>query len=250
MLSRTRKGADALAPRAVPDEPKLPVTKSHIDALNDHLDLSDPFDCAVWAAALTAWKGCTRLGEIILPSQSQFDPTRNVLRRSPRTTGTAINDHSWISIFIPYTKTKKFAGDWVTLTSSADSTDPLSAIQHHLDINHGIPEDAPLFAFRSETPKGWTALDRNKFMSRCNAIWESKGLQTVLGHSFRIGGATHLLLSGVDPWVVMKQGRWSSKAFLRYWRNIEEILPLFIGDSLDNFRSLKQSMSRLASAIV
>lgn len=84
-------------------------------------------------------------------------------------------------------------------------------------------------------------------MHRCNDIWTREGLQTVLGHSFRIGGATKLLLSRVDPWIVMKQGRWSSKAFLRYWRNIEEILPLFIGDSLDGFRSLKDSMSRLAS---
>ncbi|KAK0467798.1 DNA breaking-rejoining enzyme [Desarmillaria tabescens] len=246
MLLRTKKGADTLAPHPCPEEPKLPVTQKHIDTLHKHLDLSDPFDCAVWAAALTAWKGCTRLGEILLASPSQFDPTRNVLRRSPRTTGTAANNHSWISIFIPYTKTKKYQGDWVTLTSAADPTDPLSAIQHHLDVNSDIPDDAPLFAFRSgET--AWTALDRKKFMTRCNSIWEAEGLQTVLGHSFRIGGATFLLLSGVDPWVVMKQGRWSSKAFLRYWRSIEEILPLFIGDSLDNFRSLKESMSRLAS---
>lgn len=66
------------------------------------------------------------------------------------------------------------------------------------------------------------------------------------GHGFRIGGTTHLLLHGVDPWVVMKQGRWSSAAFLLYWRNVEEILPLFIGDSLDTLNSLKDSVARLS----
>ncbi|PBK81214.1 hypothetical protein ARMGADRAFT_1091504 [Armillaria gallica] len=152
ILARTKKGADVLAPRVVPEEPKLPVTKKHIDTLNKHLDLSDPFDCAVWAAALTAWKGCTRLGEILLASSSQSDPARNVLRRSPRTTGLAANNHSWISIFIPYTKTRKFLGNWITLTSSTDPADPLSAFQHHLEVNHGIPDDAdePPGSVRSE----------------------------------------------------------------------------------------------------
>ncbi len=111
VLARTKKDADALAPINPCSAPRLPVTTNHIDALEKHLDLANPLDAAIWAAALTAWKGCTRLGEIMLPSASQFDPTRNVLRGSPRTTGIAANNHSWISIFIPYTKTKKYAGD-------------------------------------------------------------------------------------------------------------------------------------------
>jgi hypothetical protein len=69
------------------------------------------------------------------------------------------------------------------------------------------------------------------------------------GHGLRIGGTTHLLLRGVDPWVVMKQGRWSSSAFLLYCRNVEEILPLFIGDSLDTFTSPKDSVACLARSI-
>jgi hypothetical protein len=69
------------------------------------------------------------------------------------------------------------------------------------------------------------------------------------GHGLRIGGTTHLLLHGVDPWIIIKQVRWTSTAFLLYWRNVEEILPLFIGDSLDTFTSLKASVSRLAKSI-
>ncbi|SJL05228.1 uncharacterized protein ARMOST_08594 [Armillaria ostoyae] len=48
ILSQTRKGADAFIPHAASDEPKLLVIKNYIDALSDYLDLSDPFDCAVW----------------------------------------------------------------------------------------------------------------------------------------------------------------------------------------------------------
>lgn len=40
-------------------------------------------------------------------------------------------------------------------------------------------------------------------------------------------GTTHLLLPGVDPFIVMVQGRRSSHASLAYWRRCEEII-LFI----------------------
>jgi hypothetical protein len=43
-------------------------------------------------------------------------------------------------------------------------------------------------------------------MAHCNEVWLASGLDRMMGHSFRIGGTTHLLVSGVDPWVVMKQG--------------------------------------------
>lgn len=72
-------------------------------------------------------------------------------------------------------------------------------------------------------------------MDRCNEVWKACGLPEMTGHSFRIGGATYLLLLGTHPDVVAMQGGWESRAFLDYWRRIESILPLFIafGDSLD-----------------
>jgi hypothetical protein len=69
------------------------------------------------------------------------------------------------------------------------------------------------------------------FLSRCNEIWIAAGLPDMPGHSFRIGGATHLLLMGTPPDIVAVQGRWKSRAFLEYWRRIESILPLFLSSS-------------------
>jgi hypothetical protein len=51
-------------------------------------------------------------------------------------------------------------------------------------------------------------------------------LAHVLGHSFCIGGAIELLLTGVPPEVVAAIGGWTSLAFLLYWRRMEEILPM------------------------
>ena len=63
------------------------------------------------------------------------------------------------------------------------------------------------------------------------------------GHSFQIGGMTHHLVSGVDPWVVMIIGHWSLNAFLLYWCRVEEILPNFISEVYDSVELLTSCMS-------
>jgi len=69
-------------------------------------------------------------------------------------------------------------------------------------------------------------LTKVAFLSRCNQIWTASGYPRTTGHSFRIGGTTELLTSGVPPDVVKSMGRWSSDSFLRYWRDLETIAPL------------------------
>lgn len=66
------------------------------------------------------------------------------------------------------------------------------------------------------------------FMARCNEVWVEAGLPDMPGHGYRIGGATHLLLMGIAPDIVAVLGRWKSRAFLDYWRQISSILPLFL----------------------
>jgi hypothetical protein len=95
----------------------------------------------------------------------------------------------------------------------------------HLSLNK-IPPELPLFSFHS--PQGIRCLTKRKLLARCNEIWSAAGIPTASGHSFRIGGTTELLLAGVSPSVVQSLGRWSSDAFLRYWRSLELIAPLHI----------------------
>ena len=78
------------------------------------------------------------------------------------------------------------------------------------------------------------------FLARCNKVWAKDGLSSIKGHGFRIGGTTHLLL-GVNPWVVMVQGRWSSQAFLGYWCKCKEIL-LFVSFSFQSHDSILTTM--------
>jgi hypothetical protein len=214
--------------------------------LRKHLDLSNTFDAAIWAVASIAWCACCRLGELIIDSPTVFDPLHHVSRSTQVIRSVASNKHKSISFKIPFSKTKLNQGEWIQLTEFPGLLDPTSAFEHHLVVNSDVPITAPLFSFT--TPSGWSPLLRKWLLARCNNLWRSNGLPTIQGHGFRIGGTTHLLTSGVDPWVVMKQGRWSSKSFLAYWRNIEEILPLFIGDSLDKNQSIHDSIQKIAHA--
>ena len=88
--------------------------------------------------------------------------------------------------------------------------------QHHPNL--------PLLAH--STPSGPRMLMKATFLARCNQIWTTSGYPGMTGHSFRIGGTTELLTSGIPPDVVKSIGRWSSDSFLRYWRDLETTAPL------------------------
>ncbi|KAF9049601.1 hypothetical protein BDZ89DRAFT_1242709 [Hymenopellis radicata] len=239
ILRRTKKGAAALAPASGVRPQRLPVTHKHMLALRKHLDYG-----SVWAVATLTWCSCSRLGEFLLSAGKQFDPKFHIHAACPRHFGISSNGHRWLNLFVPFTKTRRYKGDWISVTASNDEINAVSALENHLSINTPVP-DSPLFWYKDSDGRRMR-LDKDIFMTRCNGIWALEELEAALGHSFRIGGTTHLLLLGVEPWIVMKQGRWSSKAFLLYWRKVEEILPLFIGDSMDKMSSIKASLARLS----
>ena len=229
MLKQTRKGVRKLVPATSKRRKRPPVTVEHMYALRSGLDLTNSFDAAVWAIACVAFWSCCRLGELVVPSRNTFDSVKHVARSAPLSFS-SINETRFATLHIPWTKTTLVEGADISITARKDPSCPVSALEHHLRCNSSIPAHAPFFAF-STAAGGWAPMTRDWFLHRCNKIWVAAGLPDMPGHGFRIGGATHLLLSGVPPDIVATQGRWLSRAFLEYWRWIESILPLFISTS-------------------
>lgn len=175
------------------------------------------------------------LGELVIPSPNLFDPLKHVSRAVlPLAVFILPNSSRAASFHIPWTKTTKEEGATISITARPHRTCPLAALEQHTIVNANVPPNAPLFAYRTST--GWSPLTRQDFISRCNGVWTAQGFPPMPGHAFRIGGATELLLQGVHPDVVSSQGRWTSRSFLKYWRRIETILPLFISSSINNDR--------------
>jgi hypothetical protein len=110
-----------------------------------------------------------------------------------------------------------------TLLSVSNSH--LQTLWAHLAINIPGPSDL-LFSYRHGSSH--LPLVRAKFLSRCNSVWLQNGFPAITGHSFRIGGTTELLVRGVPPDIVKMLSRWSSDSFLRYWRHLDSIAPLYV----------------------
>ena len=101
-----------------------------------------------------------------------------------------------------------------------------------MQVNSHVPPSAPLFTYETKNGK-FAPMKCHYFMDHCTEIWAAEGLKPLNGHAFRIGGTMHLLVLGVDLFVVMVQGHWKSNAFLEYWCHCKDILPNMIGLALD-----------------
>lgn len=219
-LSRVLNGVHNLTPASSIRPKRLPVSLQALETLTLYLNWSDPFDAAVIACACTAFWGQCRLGELLPSSSSHLSthslPSRNSLRH------TTTNHSAWI-LHLPTTKTHR-RGQEVALVHQRGPTSPICALQNHLLTNKGH-RNSLLFTFNHHNTT--RALTPKSFMERCNQIWKHTRYPLLTGHSFRIGGTTHLLISKVPPDVVKAMGRWSSDAFLRYWRSVDQIAPLY-----------------------
>lgn len=235
ILTRTRMGASRLVPVSAKRAKRPPVTIDHMETLFESLDHDNPKDVAIWAIAAIAFWSCCRLQE--LTTDGEFLEYKHVSRGTSCTFGKTKSTSSSISnefasLRIPWSKTTTNAGATISITARRGSAlCPLRALKRHLEINANVPDHAPFFAYSGVDDEGnssWSFLNKSKLMEECNRIWVDNALQPMPGHSFRIGGATYLLLLGTHPDIVANQGRWASRAFLGYWRDIESILPLFI----------------------
>lgn len=208
----------ASRPLANKNPPRPPVTIEMLLALANKLDLQKPFDICVFACAACAFWGLARLGEL-LPTTYNFSHNP-----PPFPTPLSITQGSQdsLKVRLPWTKVKKWSGEDIYLTIQDNASDPVKALQKHLAINQ-FPETTILFSYKDVY--GFSALLKYQFLARCNEIWSSCGLTRTSGHSFRIGGTSHLLLCGVHPDIIKKSGRWSSDSFLRYWRNLDTVIP-------------------------
>lgn len=210
-----------IAKRAPPSQPpRPPVTREMLNALHEHLPTSSPMNACILAAADVAfWTQC-RLGELLSARTGTFNSDLIPLRQHLGLPSTRQGSRG---LHLPWTKTKKSQGDDTVVLRQRGPCDPVAALDRHLRLNN-VPRKSPLFSYRHGA--GWRYLTKQQLVRACNTVWSKAGHAHVPGHSFRIGGTTELLASGVNPLVVKKMGRWSSDAFLRYWRMLETVIPL------------------------
>ncbi|TRM56173.1 hypothetical protein BD626DRAFT_414560 [Schizophyllum amplum] len=223
MLELALRGAQNNTPASSRQKKRPPITLEMLCMLVAKLR-RDAMDAAIFYAACTAFYGQLRLGELLPASVKieRFDNSRNPCGRDIE----VLNHHGSYALHLPYTKVAKGVGEEAVLTAQDGLICPVRALLQHLKLN-AIGKDTPLASYiRGDGVR--VALTSNVLLRRCNEVWAAEGLPRYTGHSFRIGGTTHLLLCGINPDVVRAAGRWSSSSFLRYWRAVPMLATLHI----------------------
>lgn len=219
-LERTLKGVDSRTPPSSIQAERAPVREEHLQILQvrTRQHPNDGFLRCRNAAAFVMFYSQMRAGEAL----SKNPDVNKYESQLPRVKDLALpNDRGARILRLPKTKTQRVRGDQVIISPLTLSTSPTWAIRRHIEVNN-LGNNDPLFAFRDANGR-LQALTKKAFLRSCNEDWKSHNVPRMTGHCFRIGGTTHYLLSGVSPDIVKALGRWRSDAFLRYWRNIEEL---------------------------
>lgn len=192
--------------------PKTALTLSDLCEFATRLDLRYFEHSRDWCACLFAFFGLLRINEYM----------GGGLRHQHVTVTSA-----GVDLTVLYSKTTQTAAV-VSLTRRDDHLCPVRAYQHLLESTRhaGLPHEGstPVFLTRTYPSPGdkcrvAVMLDV-EFISRVRTLISSayphRDATCYAGHSFRRGGASALLLAGVDPASIQRHGRWASDAWRKY----------------------------------
>ena len=131
-----------------------------------------------------------------------------------------------VDLTVPRSKTSN-APVVISLAARDDVLCPARAYRHLRGALAcvGLPYAAasPVFLTRWRLPDGTergAAMTDTEFIQRIRSLisitFPERDLSRYAGHSFRRGGASALLLAGVDPASIQRHGRWTSDAWRKY----------------------------------
>ena len=192
---------------------KRPISPEILQKMLSVLDLADPLDACVWAAALVAFFCFFRKSNLLPRSASAFDVNLNLCVRD-------VIFFSWGAfIVVRWSKTIQFRERVLRVPMPLLHGHPLcpvSALLHSLRLNRPVCPGDPLFTFLRQG-KG-KVLTHGVFVQRLRELLRQVGLpaQDFSGHSFRRGGASFAFEAGVSPDLIKLQGDWRSEAYQRY----------------------------------
>ena len=154
--------------------------------------------------------GFLRAGEVVIPSDSTFDPSAHLAYGDVRVDNVA--SPQYLEVRIKASKTDPFRlGVSVFLGVTGSTLCPVASILDYM-VRRG-PSPGPFFLYQDGK-----VLTRDRFVSAVRGALELAGLNPSLyaGHSFRIGVATTAAQRGLPDSLIKTRGRWQSAAYTVY----------------------------------
>ncbi|KAG2074846.1 hypothetical protein BDR04DRAFT_1150658 [Suillus decipiens] len=192
--------------------------------IEEHLDLNNPKDTAIFTCTTTSFYAIAHLGEFTVPSLKLFDPLKHITRTHV-TQKTDCNNLPAISFSLPSTKSSPQKGEEAYWSTQEGLLDPKAALENHLRINPA-KNSAHLFAWKH--PSGLHPLSKKELTKHINQISSLTNLPNLKGHGLCIGGTLEYLLRGVPFNIVKAMGRWSSDAFTTYLHDHAIVIAPYI----------------------
>lgn len=195
---------------------KKPVTPDMLKQILHSLDISLPFDAAIWAVCLTMFYGFLRRSNVMVNSAANFDQSKHLRRRDILCFPWGCLLHFRWSKVIQF---KSRALD-VPLPRLKDNVlCPASAVCNYLQRSRGASLDGPAFTFLSVNQV--KVLTPDIFIKRireCLRLVEAEP-STIACHSFRRGGASFCHAIGVSGESIKLMGDWRSSCYNVYIDN-------------------------------
>ena len=197
-----------------PVRTRLPITFDLLGRLRQawYAGLREHDAMMLWAAAATCFFGFLRMGEVVIPSDSSFDPSVH-----PTAADVNVDSHaspSYLAIRIKASKTDPFRqGVTIYLGRTNYKLCPVASVLSYLVKRGRTP--GPLFIFDDGR-----YLTRDRFVKAVREALDAAGVDAskYAGHSFRIGAATTAACNGIQDSLIRTMGRWESSAYTLYIR--------------------------------
>ena len=212
---------------------KAPISPELLLDVLGSLNMSNPTECNIWAAALTMFFGMLRKSNVLSSSPNTFDPSRHLRRKD-------IQFHqNGMTITIRWSKTIQFKDRLhiIPLPRTPSSLlCPTLATFHAFSLTNAAHPEGP--AFVAMHSNNITPLTVSDFMHTINKVLLNKGYDvSAFGtHSFRRGGATLAFHSGVPVETIKHIGDWKSLAYTKYIVPTDESLQKATQAMVSNIR--------------
>ena len=181
-----------------PPKPKLPITVSLLFRIRSRINLNNSKHASFWAICLVAFFVLFRKAHLLPVSESAFDPVRMFTRSDFISV-----DNSCIYISVRWSKTIQMGQCTVTiplLAVPSSSLCPVTAVFHAFRSTTGCPTDSQALVWQDSSLLRFSVFTYKAFMCCLKQILRELGVPPASygTHSFRCGGASFALESGVQ----------------------------------------------------
>ena len=191
------------------------MTVDHLKLLGHALAMSDWSNYTkslVWAGSMVAFWSSARIGELMGPLASAFDPKSTLLGSD-----VWVGD-DMVKLWVRSPKISSPTGDVLEVFKVPNlSIDTVTAVKYFIHLRsraHQNEQNLPFFI--EEDGKFFTKQKFNRMLHTLLDPFIKDERDSLSGHSFRGGLATLMKAAGFAKSDIQAWGRWNSEAYMRY----------------------------------